>query len=673
MLNVFKRYGVTALGGLAIAGFVAYGVLTISSNTVADLVASNLRTRGEEFAKLLLSPRGNVDAFLTGVSRDPDAETTVRKIADLADIDSFKIFDRSGAAVYGTRSDTYGWLLRDRPGGISSGDRLAAAVLERTGDWQIVEDVSTNNPKVINPLVRNGETIGYVMISSDTIAAKSAFASTLATASLSILIVLLIATGVPLLIYLRRKQKIAEADDHIRFLANHDPLTRLLNRRRMVEETDKALITSRATRERMAYLFIDVDDMAEANDRFGQAVGDELLKVVSSRLSSIAVKGDLVARIGPDDFAVLHRHVATDDDMVTLSRRIAQAIAEPIELAGELVAPRVSIGCAMMPKDGRTHSELVKHAEIAHLHHKADKSREIVFFDPAMDDVLQRRREVEALLRTAIAENAFELHYQPIVDGTDHRLLGFEALVRMRDANGDYIPPSVFVPIAETRGYIKAIGGWVLREATRQVAEWPEELFVSVNLSIVQFNDGDLVDLVKDAMREAGIEGRRLEVEIVESLLMERSDPVIEQLRQLKALGISIDMDDFGTGYSSLGYLWRFPFDKLKIDQSFMIALANGEPNVPQILETIVAMAHQMKMKVTAEGVETEEQVALMRRLGCNQLQGYHFGRPMPADKVAAELLKRFNGRLPGPTSDGHATVPNEAGVLDAEAGMISA
>ena len=649
MLNLLKRYGVTALGASAIAGFVAYGVLTISSNTVSDLVASNLRSRGAEFAKLLLSPSGHVDAFLTGLSRDSDAEATIRKIANLADIDSFKIFDRTGAAVYGTRSNRYQWLLRDRPGGVSSGDRLAASVLQRTGDWQVVEAVSTDHPKVITPLVRDGVTIGYVLISSDTIASQSAFATTLAKASLSLLMVLLIATGVPLLIYMRRKHKIAEADDHIRFLANHDPLTRLLNRRRMVEETDKTLSTSRATREHMAYLFIDVDEMAEANDRFGQAVGDELLKVIASRLSSLVEKSDLVARIGPDDFAVLRRRVGSEGDMVNLARLIAQAVAEPIELAGELVTPRVSIGCAMMPKDGRTHSELVKHAEIAHVQHKVEKGRDVVFFDPAMDEALHRRREVEALLRTAIADNAFELFYQPIVDGSDHRLLGFEALVRMRDGAGGHIPPSVFVPIAEERGYIKAIGTFVIREATRQIAEWPDDLFVSVNLSIVQFSDGDLVDIVKEALRNADIDGRRLEVEIVESLLMERSEHVIDQLRQLKTLGISIDMDDFGTGYSSLGYLWRFPFDKLKIDQSFMLALAQGEPNVPQIVETIVAMAHQMKMKVTAEGIETEAQVNLMRQLRCNQLQGFYFGRPMPSDKVAAELMKRLNGRLPIP------------------------
>ncbi|MEC5292631.1 EAL domain-containing protein [Aurantimonas sp. C2-6-R+9] len=241
---------------------------------------------------------------------------------------------------------------------------------------------------------------------------------------------------------------------------------------------------------------------------------------------------------------------------------------------------------------------------------------------------------------------------RPIVNGDGSRLLGFEALLRLRDENGEYISPSVFVPIAEARGYIKAIGTWVIREATRQIAQWPQDLFVSVNLSPVQFGDGDLVRIVETALRDANISGKRLEIEVVESLLLDRSDDILAQLRELRALGISIDMDDFGTGYSSLGYLWRFPFDKLKIDQSFMVALENGEPNVSRLLETIVSMAHHLKMKVTTEGVETEAQVALMKSLGCDQLQGYFFGRPMPADQAAAEILTRFRHNVAESPSD---------------------
>ncbi|NDV86860.1 EAL domain-containing protein [Aurantimonas aggregata] len=601
-----------------------------------------MRARGANFTRLLLGSQGQVDAFLTGIARDPDAEATIRKVASLADIESFAIFSRQGEEVFRSRSDRYEWLLRDRPGGIRSGDRLSPALLERPGEWQVVHDEGRANSSVVAPLIRGDTTIGYVSVVADMGESRAAYAGTLGRTSALVAFVLCLATGVPFLLYLRRKWKISEADERIQFLANHDALTHLLNRRRMQEETDRVMATARATRERVAYLYIDLDELSEINNSLGQGCGDELLRTVATRLAAAVDDGDLVARIGADDFAVLHRRCSDAAAIASFARRLTDTVCEPVQLGGQTVLPRISIGCALAPQDGRIHSEIVKHAEIAHLHHKPDKGRSLVFFDPSMDDEMARRRQIEALVREAVEKDSFELFYQPIVNGDGSKLLGFEALIRLGDAQGGYISPTLFVPIAETRGYIKAIGSWVIKEAARQIALWPEPLFVSVNLSAVQFRDGDLVEIVQSTLQEAGIPGRRLEIEVVESLLLERSEDVLEQLGQLKALGISIDMDDFGTGYSSLSYLWRFPFDKLKIDQSFMVALTNGEPNVPQILETIVAMAHTMQMKVTTEGIETEAQVDLMKRLGCDQLQGYLFGKPMPAERVASEILTRF-------------------------------
>ncbi|RYD30233.1 MAG: GGDEF domain-containing protein, partial [Sphingomonadales bacterium] len=321
------------------------------------------------------------------------------------------------------------------------------------------------------------------------------------------------------------------------------------------------------------------------------------------------------------------------------------AVAEPIELKGQIIRPGISIGVAMMPADGRNFGDLTKHAELALLHHKTAQTGDFTLFEPHMDEDVHRRRQIEAMVRAAVANDGFELFYQPIVSGRGAALLGFEALLRMPDPAGGYISPSVFVPIAESRGFIKEIGTWVIRKAAQQIALWPEHLFVSVNLSAVQFRDGDLVGIIGDALKAAGVDGRRMEIEVVESLLLERSEDILKQLKELKALGISIDMDDFGTGYSSLGYLWRFPFDKLKIDQSFMVAFESGELNVRAILGTIVSLAHHMQMKVTAEGVETEAQVALLDELGCDQIQGYYYGKPMPADRVAAELLSQYKTR----------------------------
>ncbi|MEX6504933.1 putative bifunctional diguanylate cyclase/phosphodiesterase [Jiella sp. M17.18] len=641
-LLFLKRHWTLLLGGAAMICFVVATVLGLGQSAVGNLVRAEMRSRGSNFAHLLLTPDGQLDAFLTGIARDPDAEATVRKVANLAGIDSFAIFDRHGKEVFRSRSDRYEWLLRDRPGGISSGDRLGPSVLATPGDWQIVYDDGRANPSVIEPLIRNGRTVAYVSVVANMIAERRHYQVTLARTSMLVVLVLLIATGAPFLLYIRRKRKIAEADERILFLANHDPLTHLLNRRRMQEEADQILSTIRATRERMAFLYIDLDELSEVNDNYGQACGDELLRVVANRLASATGDDDILARIGADDFAILFRRVVSREDVSSLSRRITEAVCEPVDLGGNTIIPQISIGCALVPEAGRTHSELVKHAEIAHYHHKGDKANALAFFESWMDEETHRKREVEALLRKAIEKDGFELFYQPLVSGEDARLLGFEALLRLRAPDGSYISPTVFVPIAEARGYIKTIGTWVIQEACRQIALWPEPLFVSVNLSAVQFADGDLLSIIRAAMKSAGIAGHRLEVEVVESLLLERSDTVLDQLKELRDLGISVDMDDFGTGYSSLGYLWRFPFDKLKIDQSFMKALENGEKNVPQIVETIIAMAHHLGMKVTTEGVETKEQVELLRRLGCDQIQGYYFGRPIPAGDVAADVFTKF-------------------------------
>ncbi|MCQ0988939.1 putative bifunctional diguanylate cyclase/phosphodiesterase [Jiella marina] len=648
--TLLKKHWAIILGVIAFIAFVTVSVLALGNAAVGKLVDAEMRSRGQNFADLLMAPDGNIDAFMTGIARDPDAETTMRRVADLANIDSFAIFDREGNELFRSRSDRYEWLLRDRPGGVTTGDRLSHSVISKPGHWQIVYDDGETNPSVITPLIRNGTKIGFVSVVADMIADRYHYQTTLARTSALVVLVLLCATGLPFLLYLMRKRKIAEADERIRFLADHDALTHLLNRRRMQEETDQILTKVRVTRERLAYLYIDLDDLAEINDSFGQACGDDLLRVVAGRLAASLGPGDLLARIGPDDFAILHRRVGPLEDVVALARRLTEAVGETVELKGQTVTPKISIGCAMVSEHGRTHSELVKHAEIAHFHHKGDRQEPLIFFEPRMDEEMHRRRQIEALLRKAIENDAFELFYQPLVKGEDGSVVGFEALLRLRDQDGEYVSPAEFVPIAESRGYIKTIGTWVIYEAARQISQWPEPLFVSVNLSAVQFVDGDLVDIIRDALAKAGIDGRRLEVEVVESLLLERSGTILDQLVALKKLGISIDMDDFGTGYSSLGYLWRFPFDKLKIDQSFMKAMINRERNVDQIIATIVSLAHHMKMKVTTEGVETEEQVEFLRSLGCDQLQGFYFGKPMPATEVAAEILSRFDprARIPG-------------------------
>ncbi|WP_082529302.1 bifunctional diguanylate cyclase/phosphodiesterase [Aurantimonas sp. Leaf443] len=640
VLIFIRRYWITIIGAAAIAGFVGASVLWLAGWTVDSLVEISAKSRGANFAAALEQRGGDVEAFMTGLSRDPDFESDMRRIANMSGIESFSVFDVAGTDIFSTRSDRYSWLLRDRPGGMRLGDRLTASVMDRPGRWELVTDDGTGNPSVVVPLERGEKRIGYVSVVSDIEADRASYREALTQASVILLGVLTLACGVPLLIFLQRRHKIDEADARIEFLATKDTLTHLLNRGKMQEETDRILSTVRATREPMAYFYLDLNRLGEINDACGQAAGDEVLRIVAGRVAGCVGRGDLVARIGPDDFAILKRNTQSAEQLAAFARLLKKTVCQPVVLRERTVMPSISLGCATVSSEARTHSELVKRAELAHFHHKTRSDEDFVLFEASMDEEMHRQRAIEAMVKDAIDKDGFELFYQPIVCGATARLLGFEALIRLKDGAGGHVSPAVFIPIAERRGLIKTIGTWVIEEATRQISLWPEHLFVAVNLSAVQFRDRDLVGIVRGALEKNGLTGNRLEVEIVESLVLDRNDAILDQLSGLRSLGVSIDMDDFGTGYSSLGYLWRFQFDKLKIDQSFMMALESGEANVPQIVSTIVSLAHGMKMKVTAEGVETQKQADFLRQIGCDQIQGFRFGRPGPAAVVEAQFLR---------------------------------
>lgn len=631
-----------------IATGVFVGGLTLGTRTVDHMIETGASSRATTFAHFLLSDRRRLDAFLLGVTRDPDLETKVRTVGTLSHVTAFSIFDAEGQETFATRSADHGWLLRNRPGGLSLQSHLSEPVAHQDGDWHEVIEGDRGQPIVVMPLRENGRPVAFLSAEVDLTAEREAYQTTLAWAFTQLLTIVALVTGGPALLYMRRKRRVEEADERIYFLHNHDPLTKLLNRRRMSEEVDRILATARATRERVALWYLDVDGLAEVNNMHGQAAGDEVLRVTAGRLAEAVERTDLLSRTGSDDFAILQRGVRSEDQIRFLALRIIEATNRPIDVNGASVSPRITLGVCLTPDGGRTYAELVKHAELAFLHQKSTKREDYTVYEPRMDEEAHQRRVIEQMLRSALAEGAFELFYQPIISGDGRTLVGFEALIRMPDGNGGYVSPADFIPIAEARGYIKAIGTWVLGEAARQAAKWPDHIFVSVNLSPVQFRDGDLVEVVRNALSAAGIDGRRLGIEVVETLLLEQSDEVLEQLRALQALGISIDMDDFGTGYSSLGYLWRFPFNKLKIDQSFMRAFDEAKSNAPKIVQTIVSLAHHLGLRVTAEGVETREQAELLRSFGCDQLQGFYFGRPTPADRIPAELFTRGSIRLAG-------------------------
>jgi EAL domain-containing protein (putative c-di-GMP-specific phosphodiesterase class I) len=321
-------------------------------------------------------------------------------------------------------------------------------------------------------------------------------------------------------------------------------------------------------------------------------------------------------------------------------------LSAPIYFKEHDISARYTIGVALAPKDGASPERLLKSADLALYNGKAGGRGCIRFFSPEMDETLQKRIKLEKIVRDAVAHDGFVLHYQPVFEMNNKRLVGFEALVRLPAPDGTTIPPAAFIPVAEDMRLIDKIGAWVLHEACRTATAWPEYLTVAVNLSPAQFESGSIEDAVADALKCSGLAPHRLELEITEMLLLGSNEATMATLRKLKAMGASIVMDDFGTGYSSLSYLWKFPFDKIKIDRSFMASFEKSGRDVKTVVKTIIALGREMHMRVTVEGVETSQQVDFLYDADADQVQGFYFGKPVPASAISADILEDFRNAV---------------------------
>lgn len=435
---------------------------------------------------------------------------------------------------------------------------------------------------------------------------------------------------------------IRAADKNIHFLANHDALTTLPNRNNFVENLAVGLNADHDAGKFATLSFIDLDFFKDLNDRFGHDFGDEVLKVVSARLRTALRTGDIVARFGGDEFVVAQFGFTTNDQILAATARIANAFKTPLQVAGKEVSLTASIGTAIGPQHGTTSEALIKSADTAVYVVKARGRNAHAYFDHKFDEERNKRLKLEVLVRGALAKSALEIHYQPLFGFGNEQPKGFEALLRMKDENGVAVAPMDFIPVAEEIGLIDEIGSWVLTNACTTASTWPNDMQVSVNLSVAQFRRRSIVGSVKSALQASGIKPDRLVLEITESLLMAETESILEQLRELKALGVAIAMDDFGTGYSSLGYMLKFPFDRIKIDRSFVQELNTNNENASTLVNTIISLGHTLKMQVTAEGVETVEQAESLKSMACDDAQGYYYAKPMPATDIAAFLLRSF-------------------------------
>jgi diguanylate cyclase (GGDEF)-like protein len=434
-----------------------------------------------------------------------------------------------------------------------------------------------------------------------------------------------------------------EADGRIAYLASHDALTGLPNR---VTFGDRLQAASRrlARGESFALHSIDLDRFKEVNDTLGHPVGDQILKQVAARLTQIVREDDLVTRLAGDEFAILQPNKGSGEDAASLATRVIAALEEPFEFDGHTIAIGATIGIALAPSDGKDADDLLKKSDLALYRAKAEGRGTFRFFEPGMDALLRKRREMESELRVAVQSGQFLLHYQPILKLDSQTILGFEALVRWNHPTRGQLPPGEFIPTAEETGLIIPVGEWVLRQACKDAVGWPEAVAVSVNLSPAQFKRGDLLAMVTSALAASGLAPERLELEITESVLLHDESWVRIMLEQLQKLGVRIAMDDFGTGYSSLSYLRSFPFSKIKIDQGFISDITT-RGDALAIVQATIQLSEKLGMRTTAEGVETPEQMEILLAEGCTEVQGYHVSRPVPIGEVDA-LLELY-GALP--------------------------
>jgi diguanylate cyclase (GGDEF)-like protein len=427
-----------------------------------------------------------------------------------------------------------------------------------------------------------------------------------------------------------------ESSDKIAYLARYDTLTGLPNRMMLNEALGDALRYSEQWRTRCAFLMIDLDRFKAVNDTLGHLIGDQLLAKVSDRLKEQMSENEICGRLGGDEFAIVIRDASDIDRVNRVAQRVIECLSQPYEVDHHTLYVGASVGSAVGPRDGSTVETLMRNADLALYRSKDAGGNAHYTYEPALHAHAEERRKLEFSLRRALERNELVVHYQPVVDAESERILSFEALVRWNSKEHGFVSPGKFIPVAEDTRLIVPIGEWVLREACQEAMNWPSDTKVAVNVSGEQLLDTNFVGNVVGALSASGLPPHRLEIEVTESIFLRDATMARAALERVMALGCGVALDDFGTGYSSLGYLRRLRFSTIKVDRSFVQGAATGNPESLAIIRAVVAMADSLEMSTTAEGVESEAELAIVRDLGCRKIQGFYFGRPMPAQEASA-------------------------------------
>ena len=616
--------------------------------TINHLLNQNAKDTARNWASFLAANVTDLDKIAAGEQPSAASLAFFQATRKAGEVFRYVIFNREGYSQL--VSDLNGTVL------VSLSEFSAEAVRAAVTAQPVVEAKKGHSPEMPNyfaeafvPIAVGGRPVATVAAYVDQTDQRNHFFYDFLLAAAVLCLLTGLSFGIPAVAWYHRTKEKQHAERRIRFLAHHDVLTGLANRASLIDRMNALLVASAEQRGQLAVHFIDLDHLKEINDRFGHDGGDFLLKTIAERLRTVIRSDDIVARLGGDEFVLVQPNISGREQAEEFAQRLSSALAEPMRLKEHELFTTVSIGVALAPADGDTPERLLKSADLAVYRGKADGRNCVRFFLPEMDAELQDRIELEAIIRNAVLHDRFELHYQPIFQMSDRRLIGFEALIRLPRDDGTLIPPLVFIPVAEDMRLIDIIGTWVLREACRTAASWPKHLTVAVNLSPAQFLAGSVSEIVAAALKEAKLEPSRLELEITESLLLGHSASIMTELRTLKKLGVAIVMDDFGTGYSSLSYLWKFPFDKIKIDRSFMQGFDGSDRDAETVVKTIITLGRELHMHVTIEGVETAKQAAFLDSANGEQAQGFYFGRPVPASELAASILADFQKARPTP------------------------
>jgi diguanylate cyclase (GGDEF)-like protein len=642
-----KSAVINNVGGLVvILAVLVGGTWTAVKVTTDRLLYQNATSTARSWATFLATSVNDLERIADGERPSAASMVFFQSVRKSGEVFRYEIFNRDGYSQLVSERDKIAFVDESE-----HNDDAARAVTTGKPIVDVQEGNSADFPTLFAhayvPVLVDGRPIAVVAAYVDLTEQRHNFYSTFLVAAASLCLLTSLAFLIPAIAWYRRTREKQQADRRIRFLAHHDVLTGLANRAQLIEKLENALAVLPSRGGCLAVHFLDVDRFKDVNDTLGHDGGDFLLRTIAERLRAVIRVDDFAARLGGDEFIVVQTGIDDKSQAEAFARRLTSALIAPMKFGENEIVATVSVGISLAPLDGADPERLLKSADLALYKSKADGRNCFRFFMPEMDEALQVRTALEKTLRDAVLNERFLLHYQPLFEISNQSLIGFEALIRLPAADGTLIPPLTFIPVAEDLRLIDQIGTWVLREACKTAATWPEPLTVAVNLSPAQFDSGNVGTIVESALRDAGLAPHRLELEITESLLLGNTDAILAQLQKLKDIGVAIVMDDFGTGYSSLSYLWRFPFDKIKIDRCFMQGIDASGKNAGTVVKTIIALGRELHMRITVEGVETAQQVAFLDGVNADQVQGYFFGRPMPTSEISAEILKSFRRSLP--------------------------